>query len=451
MRKINLFKTALFCGDILLMYTSLAFSLFIRNRALLDQFKDFFYNFLILYIIWIFVIFVISLYDLNYFKKAKEFFFNLAIFSIASFFIGVTYFYFRPEFGITPKTILLINILIFDVLFFLWRYLFNLFLEARRVKEKVVIVGYYERLNEILPQIKKAYEVVSFFCPSYVDGQNKCLSFSPDIKTVSEIDDFKNVVLDMKVTAIIFALDFYSNKDLVKKIFNVLPLNINYIAIDEIYESLTKKIGLDYLDEVWFLEKISRSEDVLSKSIKRILDIVLSIIGLCIFAISFPFIAFAIKLDSNGNIFYPQQRVGKNGKIFGIYKFRTMKDRINNEESLWREKDAGSITRVGRFLRRAHIDELPQAWSIFKGDLSFVGPRPEWTEMAKEFEKGIPFYKQRYLVKPGLIGWAQINYKASKSVEEAQEKFEYDLYYIKNHSILLDLEIIFKAIKLFIF
>ena len=127
-----------------------------------------------------------------------------------------------------------------------------------------------------------------------------------------------------------------------------------------------------------------------------------------------------------------------------------MHDNSAKDEKTWREKDAGSITRVGKFLRRTHLDELPQAINILKGDISFVGPRAEWVEFAKVFEKEIPFYKYRYLVKPGLIGWAQINYPPSKSLDEAREKFEYDLYYIKNQSILLDLEIIIKSPKLFL-
>ena len=133
-----------------------------------------------------------------------------------------------------------------------------------------------------------------------------------------------------------------------------------------------------------------------------------------------------------------------------LYKFRTMAEDRNQDKEIWREKNKDNITSVGRILRKIHLDELPQAWNIFKGDLSFVGPRAEWLELAKVFEQEIPFYKQRYLVKPGLFGWAQINFPASKSVDEAKEKFEYDLYYIKNHSLLLDLEIILKAVKLFL-
>ena len=295
------------------------------------------------------------------------------------------------------------------------------------------------------------YSIEAIFCMPHMNEQNKCMVFSSDIKTISEISELKNIIFEKKVTSVIFSLDFYSNRDVIKEIFASLPLTLNYIGIDDLYESITEKISLDNLDEVWFLEKVSRSEDVFREVIKRIFDVVFSIIGLVFFVIFLPFVAVVIKLDSKGGIFYSQQRVGKNGKVFYIHKFRTMEECGDAGKGVWREKDNKSITRVGRFLRVTHIDELPQASSILKGDISFVGPRPEWIEFAKKFEEEIPFYKQRYLVKPGLIGWAQINFPASTSVKEAKEKFEYDLYYIKNQSLLLDLEIILKTVKLFLF
>jgi len=450
MRKINFLKIVLLLGDISFMYIGLFLALSIRNKNLIGRFNDFFYNFLILYAIWIFIILVLSLYDLHFFKKTTDFFFNLIIFSFLAFFIGVTFFYFRPIFGITPKTILLLNVLIFDILFLLWRYLFNIFLETRGVKEKVVIVGFHERLKEILPRIKRIYNIAAIFCPPHIDGQKKCLFLAPEISIISEISDFKNIVTEKKVTSIIFALDFYSNKDLVRKIFNVLPLTLNYIGINDLYESITKKVSLEYLDEIWFLEKVSRPEDIFDRSIKRMFDIALSIIGLFLFIIFLPFVAIAIKIDDNDSIFYSQKRFGKNGKTLIIYKFRTMKKEINQNKETVREANKDNVTIVGKILRRLHLDELPQAWSIFKGDLSFVGPRPEPMKLSKIFEKEVPFYMQRYLVKPGLFGWAQINFPASLSIDKEREKIEYDLYYIKNRSLLLDLEIILKAIKLFL-
>lgn len=209
----------------------------------------------------------------------------------------------------------------------------------------------------------------------------------------------------------------------------------------------SKKISLDSINEGWLEKNISKKDNKFYLLLKRIIDVIFGLIGFIFFVIFFPFIAIAIKIDSKGSIIYKQERVGKNGKVFVLYKFRTMHD--STDKKAWREKDKNNITRVGKILRRSHLDELPQAMNLLRGDLSFVGPRAEWVELGKVFEKEIPFYKQRYLVKPGVIGWAQINFPPSKSLDEAKEKFEYDLYYIKNRCILLDLEIILKSPKLF--
>jgi lipopolysaccharide/colanic/teichoic acid biosynthesis glycosyltransferase len=182
--------------------------------------------------------------------------------------------------------------------------------------------------------------------------------------------------------------------------------------------------------------------------LKRSFDILFSFLGLLFSIILFPFITLAIKLDSPGSIFYFQERVGFNGKEFILYKFRSMKESPDQYKEPWRERDGKQITRVGRFLRRTHLDEIPQLWSILKGDLSFVGPRPEWEKLAKNFEKEIHFYSLRYLIKPGLTGWAQLNYPASTSTEEAREKFKYDLYYIKNRNFFMDLGIILKTVRI---
>ncbi|MCX6722142.1 MAG: exopolysaccharide biosynthesis polyprenyl glycosylphosphotransferase [Candidatus Staskawiczbacteria bacterium] len=443
-------RVILLLGDIFVLYVALFLALALRNKNLPSQVNGFFYSFFILYVLWILIIFVLDLYDLHFFRKPKDFFFNLIIFSFLAFFAGVTYFYFRPVFSITPKTILLLNIISFDVIFIVWRCLFGFILGVGGIKEKVVIVGFHEKITEILPQLKAMYDISAFFCPPHTTGEKKCMAYFPELKTISEISDLKKIVADKKITSIIFALDFYSNENLVKEIFASLPLTLNYIGVEELYESVAKKVSLEHLNEIWFLEKISKPEGIFNQGVKRIFDIILSLIGLLVFVIFLPFVALAIKIDGNGSVFYKQKRVGKNGKEFILYKFRTMKEAPNQDSKVWREKSEGNITKVGAVLRKLHLDELPQAYNILRSDISFVGPRAEWQELAKVFEKEIPFYKQRYLVKPGLLGWAQINFPASKSVNEAKEKFEYDLYYIKNRSLLLDLEIILKAVKLFI-
>jgi len=441
------FKAVLILGDIFVIYVALFLALAVRNKNLAQHVNGFFYSFLVLYALWLIIIFILNLYDLHFFKKPIDFFFSLAIFSVLAFLFGVAYFYFRPQPNVTPKTILILDVLIFDILFVFWRYVFNLFLEAKDIKDKIVIIGNNLKLNEIMPRINKSYEVLALFDP----GHSVIGDFLPKKLFTSDIEKLKNIVLQEKANSVLLAVDPYTNKDLIKKIFSNLPLTLNYIDFNDLYEFITKKVCLENLDEAWFLQKISKPEDKFEQVVKRLFDIIFSLAGLIVFIIFLPFVAFAIKMEIAGPVLYKQKRFGKNGKIITIYKFGTMfgNEKKENDKKLWRSNDKSQITKVGNFLRKTHIDEIPQAINILKGELSFVGPRAEWVELAKDFEKEIPFYKQRYLVKPGLFGWAQINFPASKSVNEAKEKFEYDLYYIKNYSLLLDIEIILKAIKLF--
>ena len=154
----------------------------------------------------------------------------------------------------------------------------------------------------------------------------------------------------------------------------------------------------------------------------------------------------AIKLDSPGPVFYTQKRVGKDGEIFTIYKFRSMQYRAEEHGARWAEKKDPRVTRAGKLLRLTHIDELPQIWNIFKGEMSLVGPRPERPEFVELLEKELPYYFVRHTIKPGLTGWAQINYQYGASVEDAHNKLEYDLYYVKNMSLFLDLKILLRTI-----
>jgi lipopolysaccharide/colanic/teichoic acid biosynthesis glycosyltransferase len=211
------------------------------------------------------------------------------------------------------------------------------------------------------------------------------------------------------------------------------------------------KISLNNLEKTDVLKEILKPENKLSSVVKRLLDIFFSLLGLLFFFLLLPIIAVLIKIDFRAPVFYCQKRVGKDRRIFTLCKFRTMKDDPNQHKKLWREKEEKNVTHVGKFLRKLHLDELPQFWNILKGEMSFIGPRPEWIELAKIFEKEIPFYNYRYLVKPGFTGWAQINFPASRSLEEAKEKFEYDLYYIKNRSLALDIKIILKTMHIFKF
>lgn len=210
-------------------------------------------------------------------------------------------------------------------------------------------------------------------------------------------------------------------------------------------EELTKRIDIDSLNEER-AKDIAKSGSSTYVFFKRTFDLLFGAIGFVIFAVTFPFVAIFIKISSKGPIFFVQKRKGKDGKIFNYYKYRSMFYSPEKEENnLWREKDSAEVTLVGRFLRYTHLDEIPQILNVLKGDLSFIGPRAEWERLAELYEKEIPFYSLRYAVKPGFTGWAQILYRPSTSVEEAKEKFSYDLYYIKHRSFWFDVAIFLRS------
>jgi len=182
---------------------------------------------------------------------------------------------------------------------------------------------------------------------------------------------------------------------------------------------------------------------------KRLLDVVLGTLGLMIGLPILALVALAVRLTSSGPVFYHQRRVGLHGRIFTVHKFRTMREDAEAKTGpVWASKKGDPrVTPIGRFLRRSRLDELPQLWNVLKGEMSVVGPRPERPEFVTDLTRDIPYYGQRHVVRPGLTGWAQVRYTYGASAEDALQKLQYDLYYIKNLSIALDLYIIFETIR----
>lgn len=182
------------------------------------------------------------------------------------------------------------------------------------------------------------------------------------------------------------------------------------------------------------------------KAVKRLLDIALAATGLALGFPAWPFIALAVKLDSPGRVFYCQDRVGRGGRRFLVIKFRSMSADAENGAAQWAEENDSRVTRVGRVLRRFHLDEWPQLWNVLRGDMSLVGPRPERPEFVRELERRVPHYADRFAAKPGLTGWAQVRFKYASTFEDAQVKLEYDLYYISRWSLSLDILILARTL-----
>jgi len=216
------------------------------------------------------------------------------------------------------------------------------------------------------------------------------------------------------------------------------------------YEIICDKIPISFVAQTWFLENLKEGEKGFHDKAKRIIDILLAFLLLLLTFPFWPFIILAIKLEDKGPIFYYQERTGKDRKPFLLIKFRSMIKDAEKEKAVWAEKEDSRITRVGKFLRQSHLDEIPQMLNVLKGDISLVGPRPERPEFVQQLEKEIPHYHIRHLIKPGFTGWAQIKFRYGRSIMDSFEKFQYDLYYLKNRSLILDLRILLKTFQLFL-
>lgn len=255
---------------------------------------------------------------------------------------------------------------------------------------------------------------------------------------LSDLDErsWAGVILGTKLT-----LSNLETLSLIKLRLN----NIPFYHMCDIWESLWSKLPPALLDGHWFVAS-SRFQNINTLIIKRLIDVLISIFLLILLFPLMLLVAGVIKLDSSGKIIYSQLRTGQNGKLFKIYKFRSMYEGAEKDGLKWASIGDTRITRVGYWLRVLRIDELPQLWNVLSGEMSLIGPRPERPEFDIELKKAIPYYELRYLVKPGISGWAQVLYGYGSSVEDSYEKLAYDLYYIKNYSLWLDLVIFFKTI-----
>jgi exopolysaccharide biosynthesis polyprenyl glycosylphosphotransferase len=224
---------------------------------------------------------------------------------------------------------------------------------------------------------------------------------------------------------------------------------VTFDHLPSVYEEYTGKIAVENLRPSWLIFSAGFKKSPTLALSKRTLDILISAAGLLVGLPLMLLIALAVKLTSPGSIFYHQRRVGLRGHIFTVHKFRTMRaDAEKHTGPVWASKTGDArVTVVGYWLRRTRLDELPQLWNVLLGEMSFVGPRPERPEFVSDLTRLIPYYGQRHIVRPGLTGWAQVCYTYGASTEDALQKLQYDLFYIKNLSIGLDLYIIFETIK----
>ena len=438
-------KIALLGGDIIILYLSLYLTLLIRysSKQLATSWAIHLWPFTIIFLLWLIIFYISNLYNLNLAINNLKFFQlsgkALAITSL----ISLAFFYLIPQINIAPKRNLFIFIVIFAVLFVLWRQFYNWSLKSYLPKSHLAIIGFNEQVQELINELQKKPHLG--FIVSFIVDNNATDQSLNNIPLIKDIGQMKQLINKNKISNIILTADPHYSDNLRSALFDCLPLKINYISLPNFYEAITGKIPLDAINQMWFLENLNEGSKSWFNKIKYFYDFILAML---ILLITLPFwllIALIIKMESRGPVFIIMPRLGQDNKIFNLIKFRTMKEE-GNDRSPTIANDP-RITKFGSFLRKTRLDEVPQMINVIHGEMSFVGPRPERPELALELEKQIPFYRERLLVKPGLTGSDQISGEYHSPIrEDSLKKLQYDLFYIKNRSLYLDISIILKTI-----
>jgi len=419
-------------GDVLLLYGSLALALFIRYpEKFFSAWWLHLVPFSLIFFLWVIVFYISGFYDLRRAKNQAQFFLQLLLIISLAGLIGMAVFYLWPSLGISPKTNLALTLALATVFLFAWRLLFNSLVS--QPQKKILLIGEHTQSIELATQLNNhpqwGYQVAAIITPE-------------------KFIDYKDKLHNLGISSLVISDDLYQTQTLTDALYDSLSSRVEMYTLTKFYEHLVKKIPLSVISKVWFLDNLTERDKMAFDKIKRLVDIVLSFVGLIVSLPFYPLLYLLVKFDSSGPFLYTQVRLGKLGRPFVIVKIRSMVQNAEKNGAEWAVPGDARVTRMGKIFRKIRLDELPQLFNVLWGEMSFVGPRPERPEFINQLEEKIPYYKQRLLVKPGLTGWAQVNFKYSSDIEGALEKLQYDLYYIKNRSLFLDLTILLKTVNM---
>ncbi len=376
---------------------------------------------------------------------------NFTIFNfVVIFLMSVSIVFIFVSHAILPLPFSTASVMIAIVLFIIFKsvskFLVSNWVYPPFLRTKVMILGDYKHAESIHELIKKSRKRFTLEGVINVQKQNR----SEDRTQVTPEEDDDRLYLEAQkagVKMIIASFPERRGTMPVQQMLKCRMLGIKVVEAQTFYEFLSRKLYIENLKPSDLIFTSGFYLSIRRRFIKRAFDIFCSVIGLLIFAPFFPFVALLIHLDSPGPIFFRQIRMGRDDKLFHIIKFRSMRsDAEKSTGAVWAVKEDPRITRIGSFLRKSRIDEIPQLINVLQGEMSLVGPRPERPEFISELKKSIPYYAERHHLKPGVTGWAQVCYPYGASVEDALEKLRYDLYYIKKQSFIFDIEIILRTV-----
>ena len=392
--------------------------------------------------------YLLDMYDLKISQSWGELFFSL-LFAVGFVCIGIgCVTYVVPELGVEGKMYYL-TILFVAAFLMLWRIAFDLYLTRVAPKESILIIGTGRLARTVGDEVRRS-ERLGFQLAGYVDGGagNTVRDVVGD-DVIGSYADLQDIVRRKGIRKVVVAINERRGGYPVEDLLNLRVKGCQVLEWSDFFEKLSGTIAIDNLAPSYFIfqEGFRKSRFLLYS--RRIVSLLVSFFLLVPLLPILLVVAVLIKLDSPGPVFYTQDRVGIGGRFFRIMKFRSMRQDAEGESGpRWASKNDPRITRFGKFLRKSRLDEVPQLFNVLKGDLNLVGPRPERPVFVEELTKAIPYYSIRHTVRPGLTGWAQVMFMYCGTLEESKEKLQYDLFYIKNMSVKLDLLILFKTIKI---
>lgn len=404
------------------------------------------------FFLWLLVNFINGLYDLGAPRRRENTkrFIEAAGFSLA---LGIAFFYVVPGRNLTPKTILVLTV-VFGYLFsYFWRLMYHRLIGANTLRQRVLLLGVSPETDEIVTITKNrpesGFEIAALLDPS-CNIKNGQMGLS---NVYHKLSALRPAITTHKIQTVVVAPHLQDSTKALTELYQLLFWPVAVMDVAAFYENLTGRIPPSTFSESWFLKNLTNTARPVYDKARLLFDYFFALLGGALLIALLPAVGAAIKLNSKGPVFYTQKRVGQYGDLFTIYKFRTMYALADDGSAepagaRFATKDDERVTWIGKLLRKTRLDELPQVINIFKGNISVIGPRPERPEIVEQLEAKMPYYPLRHVVKPGLTGWAVLHQNYTDTLETSLQKLQYDLYYIKNRSLLLDLSILLRTVNL---
>lgn len=433
----------LLAGDLVIFVVALYLTLFLRylETPSYDLFITHLHPFSLLFFVWVVVFFLAGLYGRHTRIFRSRLTATILYAQIINMMIAALFFFFVPSFGLSPKTILVLYLAVSFGIIFLWRgALFTRLPRSRVLRGALIAHG--PDAKALADEI--GHDPHATFSFKYVIDTSLAAPHEviQQACRVAEDEDITFVVIDFSDAAVTSSLPIIYDAAFQKRRFAL-------VDAADLYEEVFDRVPLTFITYAWVLGSVSVSR--VYDLLKRLIDIGASLCGLVLSAPLYPLIALAIKMDDGGPVFITQTRVGKFQQPISIHKFRSMSGNDMGEYGTGGTSRL-SVTRVGKWLRILRLDEIPQLWNVLTGDLSIVGPRPELPALAAEYSAKIPYYNARYLIAPGLTGWAQMRHDRhphhGANIAETKEKLAYDLYYLKHRSLIMDVFVMLQTIRI---